>query len=397
MNLYEILQNPDRVGEGMTHFERLFAQKVGGGKINEISGVPPLRYIGDGRPLTDYLISGNALQDGTPTPDAPVEVQGCGVRTGNLFDFEQLKNAPSGTIEGANFSHLLELQLKANTYYTMASNGTGSTVSTPADLYRSVYFNSKTGEASVNKNHPVTALTDSTGIVRIGFASERTNAQQYLNGEAQLWINEGNTALPYEPYGYKLPLTVNGTEYPIYLGQVETTRRIKKLVLTGEEPWYTAVSSSGLFGIQRFEPMQAHPFIPSYSAISNFYVYNPVQSGVDAATASGEFAMQAFRVGSAWQYNFFIKDNRYGNVTDFKSYLAAQYAAGTPVTVWYVLAEPETAVVNEPLMKIGDYADTVSAAQAGVTIPTVRGENVLDVPTEVKPSEVWIQGKIKEV
>lgn len=43
MNLYEILQNSGRVGEGMTHFERLFAQKVGGGKISEISGVPPLQ------------------------------------------------------------------------------------------------------------------------------------------------------------------------------------------------------------------------------------------------------------------------------------------------------------------------------------------------------------------
>ena len=84
-------------------------------------------------------------------------------------------------------------------------------------------------------------------------------------------------------------------------------------------------------------------------------------------------------------------------VAGLKEYLAAQYAAGTPVTVWYVLAKPETAIVNEPIMKIGDYADTVSFAQAGVTIPTVNGENVLDVPTTVPPSEVWIRGKIKEV
>lgn len=107
--------------------------------------------------------------------------------------------------------------------------------------------------------------------------------------------------------------------------------------------------------------------------------------------------MQAFRVGSAWQYNFFIKDNRYGNVTAFKSYLAAQYANGTPVTIWYVLATPEIAAVNEPLMKIGDYADTVSFAQAGVKIPTIEGENILDVPTEVKPSEITIKGGISSV
>lgn len=79
------------------------------------------------------------------------------------------------------------------------------------------------------------------------------------------------------------------------------------------------------------------------------------------------------------------------------AYLQQQYTAGTPVTVWYVLAEPETGIVNEPLMKIGDYADTISSAQAGVTIPTVNGENVLDVPTEVPPSEVTIKGGISSV
>jgi hypothetical protein len=90
----------------------------------------------------------------------------------------------------------------------------------------------------------------------------------------------------------------------------------------------------------------------------------------------------------------FINDAAHAaSVADFKSYLAAQYAAGTPVTVWYVLAEPETAVVNEPLMKIGDYADTITMAQAGVTIPTVSGTNVLDMSSPVKPSEVYIKGK----
>lgn len=56
-------------------------------------------------------------------------------------------------------------------------------------------------------------------------------------------LNLGSTALPYEPYGYKLPLTVNSTAYPIYLGEAQTTRKIKKLVLTGGEDW--VYSSSG--------------------------------------------------------------------------------------------------------------------------------------------------------
>lgn len=40
--------------------------------------------------LRKLTIYGNAVQDGTPSPDAPVEVQLCGDRTGNLFDITQI-------------------------------------------------------------------------------------------------------------------------------------------------------------------------------------------------------------------------------------------------------------------------------------------------------------------
>jgi hypothetical protein len=83
---------------------------------------------------------------------------------------------------------------------------------------------------------------------------------------------------------------------------------------------------------------------------------------------------------------FNIKTIDFTDVTDFKSFLAAQYANGTPVTVWYVLAEPETAVVNEPLHKIGIYEDTITMAQAGVTIPTFDGDNTISFGTSVQPS-----------
>jgi hypothetical protein len=77
------------------------------------------------------------------------------------------------------------------------------------------------------------------------------------------------------------------------------------------------------------------------------------------------------------------------SVADFKSYLQQQYAAGTPVTIWYVLEEPETGIVNEPLMRIGDYADTVS----NVSIPVITGGDTISVDTTVQPSEVTVNYK----
>lgn len=75
---------------------------------------------------------------------------------------------------------------------------------------------------------------------------------------------------------------------------------------------------------------------------------------------------------------------------EFKAWIAAQYAAGNPVTVWYVLATPTTGIVNEPLCKIGTYADELHSADVGVSIPTVKGQNTLTVDTELQPSEMTI-------
>jgi hypothetical protein len=231
-----------------------------------ITGTSPLTFKGLGQPLTDCIVSGNAVQDGTPTPEAPVDVQGCGEW--------------------------------------------GST------------------------------------------------KQQY-----------------------KLPLTVNGTEYPIYIGQVPTTRMVKKLVLTGEEIWYgSSKFRIGLSGqIGTIAPICTHYRGDTTAAYAN------LEDGRVTVNGGGNLTLAIYDITNQT------------SIEDWKSYLAAQYAAGTPVTVWYVLATPETAVVNEPLMKIGDYADTVSMAQAGVTLPTVAGANTLTVGTTVQPSAVSITGNIKEV
>ena len=182
------------------------------GFTRETSSTVPLTINGIGKYLKAWSITGNTVQNGTPTPDTPQEVKAVGDRTSNLLNFEDLIAAPSGEMSSKDFlfPHLLILYLKPNTTYTCASSGTGSTTSPPADLNRSLYFCSTSEHNSVNVNNPVTYTTDSTGRVFIGFIDYRTNAQQYLNKTAYIWLNEGSTALPYEPYGYKIPVVTRG-------------------------------------------------------------------------------------------------------------------------------------------------------------------------------------------
>lgn len=190
---------------------------------------------------------------------------------------------------------------------------------------------------------------------------------------------------------YKIPISSAGQTTSIYLGETQTTRKIKKQVLTGQENWENNINPT-LFGVQGL--LNLSPFIPKVLAYCTQYVYNPIQSGLSTGMVNGEFALQK----STTIYNLFIRNTDYTSLSDFKDYLRQQYAAGTPVCVWYVLETAETGIVNEQLMKIGDYTDEVN----GISIPTTDGASTLSVDTTVQPSEVsvnyhgWHMGTVHE-
>ncbi len=66
-------------------------------------------------------------------------------------------------------------------------------------------------------------------------------------------------------------------------------------------------------------------------------------------------------------------------VAGLKSYLAAKYTAGTPVTVWYVL---ETPTEEDPPVPFPE-------------LTTLSGTNTLTVDTTVKPSRIDLTGRLK--
>ena len=98
----------------------------------------------------------------------------------------------------------------------------------------------------------------------------------------------------------------------------------------------------------------------------------------------GECSAQLSGAGGYREIGFYSET--YTTLDAFKTFVANQYTNGTPVCVWYVLATPTTDIVNEPIRKIGTYADEVS----GITIPTIAGANAIDVDTTLKPSEVSV-------
>ena len=352
----------------MTYYDRMRASTLMGGVVKTLTGQPPLTFKADGTPLISWSMLGNGSQTGTPTPDNPVMPEFVGARTGNLFDKSTITAGNYATTSGttANNSYYCSdfIPITAATYYfqNVVGGGYQNTVVVYDANKQGLRYVRLKGGAKVSG-----AITFQSGDAYI-----RINCY-YQTDVNTVMLNTGSTALPYEPFGWAEKITCSGQTIPVYLGEVPTVRRVKKLVLDGTEGW-TITSNSvlriGLSGqLRPSTPLCTHYLGSDATAWSN------VPDKSVTVSISGYLA---------------ILDTTYTTAADFKAYLADEYAAGTPVTVWYVLAEPQTGIVNEPLAKIGDYADELSSEDAAVTIPTVKGANTLTVGGDLQPSEMTI-------
>ena len=349
----------------------------GGHKIIEYTGTPPITITADGNALLDYRIYGNTVQNGTPTPENPVDVVGCGERTENLFDFNAV-NPDNGYAYGK------QLVSDGNVYTFTQTNVSEYISITPLSSYTFTYGSQYNDVYAVlyNAKREFVRSIRYNGRKVITYQSQEDETYlrlTYLRSkENTVMLNLGSAALPYEPHGYKLPILSNSIVTNIYLGEAETTRRIKKLVLTGDESWtidtYFRFSIT-LSKIKSSTTRAARSYCSHYKCLYHAEPYDDNWNNVYYQSSTA----------------LIFHDKRFTTVEDFKSYLQQQYDAGTPVTIWYVLAVSETAVVNEPLMKIGDYADTLSMEQADVSIPTNNGSTAIDYDGAPKPSQMYIK------
>ena len=347
-----------------------------GNKTEEFAEFP-VTIKGDGNDLTDYSISGNMSQASGVSPTTPIQPSECGeletigakagqykipISSGgeNLFDGEVHEGYynDSGVlvVDDSHVCHSNLIKSNYNTLYTID----GLWINIQANFSVCEWDKNKQFIRRSNRQIP----TQRTITFSIGSDAVYFSIQIYTNYDySNIMLNTGSTPLPYSPY--------NRATTPIYLGEVPTTRRIRKLVLDGTEEWrsqyggYTLSTDTKVSG--RDTVLSTH-YIPSLTASDKTIYLNSTNVII-------------------------IFDSDYPTLKDFKAYLAAQYAAGTPVTIWYVLAEPKTGIVNEPLRKIGDYVDTLSMEQAGVQIPTLHGNTVIDVETTLKPSEMSLTYK----
>ena len=335
--------------------------------------------------LRRYKIYGNTEQTGTPTPDNPIVPQECGERTENSIDVSMF--TPGYTLDGTTGLPTVSPNRAATlTPIAVSSDNAVIKLSYSGEGTFMIMYSVLNGNTLVRRtyspNNPY--IIDTSGgdtLYFCVFILEGTTID--LSKISDLMLVPGSTApSTYIPFGYKLPLTSAGQDVDIYLGESPTTRRIKKLVLTGEETWnfYEGVN------IWQFYTGN----IVSGSATSPSIMSNITGYGVTANTRA-YYDYGAYLVSSGRAVAFQMKGSKdtLVDVAAWKAYLAQQYANGTPVTIWYVLATEETGTLNEPLRKIGDYADTIDSTQTNAQIPTSANSTTISWAGEgLAPSKV---------
>lgn len=359
------------------------------GADKTLTGTDSISFKGYGLPLKSLTVQGNGQQTGTPSPDNIIMPTFCGVRTVNLLNVSSQTLIlyrgdynPDSVINGViSMSHNclfgFPVKVAAGTEYTVSYKSVGRMVLRVWAMDEFPSFANATAENRI--------INESTyKYARFTIPSGKTWAMvgwwwDGTDGEiSDVMLNLGSISLPYEPYGWAEKITCAGQTVPVYLGQVSTVRRVKKLVLTGDEFWRD-YNGNIWSNATDSDSMQGMTCICTH-------LVSQRNSGIYISNGSSRLKVYASSVSSVA-----------GTTDEWVQYLKSQYANGTPVTIWYVLAEPTTGIVNEPLCKIGDYADELHSTDAAVTIPTANGNNILTVDTTLPPSKTTIKVHAKPV
>lgn len=208
-----------------------------------------------------------------------------------------------------------------------------------------------------------TIQTSSTSLIAIYLGGKGST---YNNYKIKIGINKGTVVKPYEPYKQQ-------TEYfPLSEGQklmegsyladdgIHHVR--KQVVLTGTENWNLYSNKTKTF------KLSISPW--SYSGVCTHY------QGI----TSSSFDVKAgiYLSGSAM---VIISDPRFSTVEEFKTYLAEQYSAGTPVTLEYIMMTNNSKTVEE----IVPYTETQKEARNKIkNMILFKGTNHISCTGKVK-------------
>lgn len=323
----------------------------------------------NGSNLTDYSFEGQCSQASTPNPQNPVEVEEFGGYISQSAIDNILTNCsvsitePIPTVNASGVGRVTATCSRTvNTGYTLLEAGIiyvkDMSITTPLVLEnvgKDGIAKSLAGTTTGSKTIHLTDLegkgarivsyavaTDGTYVVQI-YSQEAKATYQELKDEQEQGITVShlyNGPDNVTHVGkYQISITSSDTKQFIYLAEplrkigdyadsVDSegvvTRKIGKLILDGTENW-VQVSSGGVT-IYYFTGVSNH--LINDEGYCTHMTYGNVEN-------ANKYMINRY-------HNLFVNNCGYSILEDFKTFLATQYANGTPVTVYYALATPIT-------------------------------------------------------
>ena len=316
--------------------------------------------------LDDLQLKGNATQNGTPTPDAPVAVN---TTTGenvvkitgkNLFDKDNYSSTAgyfysSDTLIGtgsATHNILFWIPCATNTKYSITIP-TGYGIITKVATSEVAPANGVAVAGSqrytaTTINGYTTSATAKYLVIYLQ-APDYTIADILGNIVSQLQLELGSTATTYEPY--------QGQEYTINLGDIELAKignyqdriyksdgkwyiekQIKKMTYTGasSETWNT-----GQYGTNSYHTTALDRKIPSVQGGNPNYTMSNLFKGVsfDDRTTGDNIIYTDIST------NLYIRNTNIASLTDLRTLLSTNN-----LVVYYVRATPTTTEITEQVL-----------------------------------------------
>lgn len=351
-------------------------------KIKSAEGYPCVFDKSKGKALKDYKVYGKSIQNGTPTPETPVEIESVGdLTTKNLLNvkeyFSDFLDANGNLVYNqSNFNtiynkFLLTSKFKENTRYTLSctveiSNadnngiafafyGSGNII---LSQFRCVTTGSKTFNVKLTNNANTTIK-----YVRIAYTTSSRICDVKISN---LQIEEGATATEYEPYGkYKIPVAIVGKNVlninekrTILTGKLPTDNySVEDGIMSFQTQFYAIANNK--FGI-KFNVKPNTSYSVRYTLITGRAYITIYNMDGQAITTSNSMSGFRFNNGNNTELVFQMRSNSWDELVQMSDIMIRETDTTTSDYVSYYDGLTITNIfLDAPLRKHDTYADYI--------------------------------------
>ncbi len=355
-------------------------------------------------------IYGNSIQDGTPTPDNPIEVESVGERTVNLFDISKSIRTIHGLTvsENADGSYNLRGNIKQNYAYLTdyqldipISNGTTITISSYfetsiIDACVGIVCRNASGtillqgNAISNSGYKTLTVTDDVTTLGMVWRLPSSVAGDYVEiNNLKLQLQLGSTVTPYEPYGkYKIPVVQRGVNLFSMAKTSLTEQTVNGITFTPLDDERIHIKGKVIDASKDtvYNPTLGNRNQKIKAGIYRIKRYSAELTQMISVYNNGNFVVN---INASHSSTSVLKDGYLssvyvsvlkGNTREWDDIIEIQLMKGTKNLPYEPYVEPTTTNIflNEPLRKIGDYADYVDFKNNKVVrcIRCMNGEQI---------------------